>query len=134
MGFDLTGINVIFQSPLLVTDPLLHQDGDNDGGEKGSSPGEGLPLALVLGRQKEEHAVGEDHQREQQDTPLRGEQEDQRGSNKPRNEARDDVSHSFKFVMVLESIECGDDDRDDAPEVEDDRDTPSQQVRQAVTI
>ena len=44
------------------------------------------------------------------------------------------MSRSFRDVVVLASIECGDDDRDDAPDVEDDRDTPSQQVRQAVSI
>ena len=44
------------------------------------------------------------------------------------------MSRSFRDVIVLESVACGDDDRDDAPDVEDDRDTLSQQVRQAVTI
>ena len=44
------------------------------------------------------------------------------------------MSRSFRDVIVLESVACGDDDRDDAPEVEEYRDTLTQQVWHAVTI
>ena len=72
-----------------------------------------------------------------EEAAFSGEENKQESSDNPRDEAREDVSHTFKLlskISRLEGIKCSDDHRDGAPGEQGPWDEPSSFLRQTISV